>query len=84
LKRNRGDAHRRDKSGEVVLELVVGGVPASGDGDEVADGIQQATEISKTWSSLTCASRDDGDVRLESAAASAIVGVLEKLQQRAR
>jgi hypothetical protein len=27
-------------SGEVVLELVVGEVLASGDGDEVADGVQ--------------------------------------------
>jgi hypothetical protein len=38
VKRNRGDAHRRDKSGEVVLWLVVGEVLASGDGDGVADG----------------------------------------------
>jgi hypothetical protein len=82
LKRNSGGAHRRDKSGEVVLELVVGEVPASGDGDEVADGDQQTTGISKTWSSRTCASRGDGDVRLESAAASAIVGELGKLQQK--
>jgi hypothetical protein len=84
VERNSGGAHRRDKSGEVVLELVVGEVLASGDGDEVADGVQQATEISKTWSSLTGASRGDGDARLESTAASAIVGVLERLQQRAR
>jgi hypothetical protein len=80
LERNRGDAHRRDKSGEVVLELVVGEVLASGDGDGVADGDQQTTGISKTWSSTTCASRGDGDVRLETMAASAIVGVLEELQ----
>jgi hypothetical protein len=40
LERNSGGAHRRDKSGEVVLELVVGEVLASGDGDEVADGVQ--------------------------------------------
>jgi hypothetical protein len=30
----------------VVLELVVGEVLASGDGDEVADGVQQTMEIS--------------------------------------
>jgi hypothetical protein len=56
LERNSGDAHRRDKSGEVVLELIVGEVLASGDGDEVANGVQQVTEISKMWSSLTGAS----------------------------
>jgi hypothetical protein len=84
VERNSGGAHRRDKSGEVVLELVVGEVLASGDGDGVADGAQQTTAISKTWSSTTCASRGAGEVRLESSAASAIVGVLEKLQQRAR
>jgi hypothetical protein len=33
---------------------------------------------------MTCASRGDGDVRLEMTAASVVVGVLEKLQQRAR
>jgi hypothetical protein len=63
---------------------VDGELPLNGDGEEVADGVQQVTEISKTWSSLTGASRGDGDERLESTAASAIVGVLEKLQQRAR
>jgi hypothetical protein len=40
LERNSGGAHRRDKSGEVVLKLVVGKVLASGDGEEVADGVQ--------------------------------------------
>jgi hypothetical protein len=33
------------RSGEVVLELVVGEVLASGDGDEVADEVQQTTAI---------------------------------------
>jgi hypothetical protein len=65
--------------GEVDGELLM-----NGDGEEVADGVQQTTEISKTWSLLSEASRGEGDVRLESSAASAIVGVLEKLQQRAR
>jgi hypothetical protein len=46
VERNSGGAHRRDKSGEVVLELIVGEVLASGDGDEVADGVQWGTEIS--------------------------------------
>jgi hypothetical protein len=67
----------------VVLELVVGEVLASSDGDEVTDGVQQTTAISKTWSSLTGASRGVGDARLESTAASAIVGVLEKLRKEA-
>jgi hypothetical protein len=80
LERNSGDAHRRDKSGKVVLELVVGEVLASGDGDEVADGVEWTTVISKTWSSLTGASRGVGDERLETTAASVVVGVLEKLQ----
>jgi hypothetical protein len=84
LKRNSGGAHRRDKSGEVVLELVVGEVLAGGDGDGVADGDQQMTGISKTWSSQTGASRGDGDVRLETTAASVVVGELEKLQKRVR
>jgi hypothetical protein len=53
-------------------------------GGKYVDGDQQATEISKTWSTRTCASRGDGDVRLETTAASVVVGVLEKLQQRAR
>jgi hypothetical protein len=53
-------------------------------GEEYVDGVQQATAISKTWSSTTCASRGDGEVRLETTAASVVVGVLEKLQQRAR
>jgi hypothetical protein len=53
-------------------------------GGKYVDGDQQATEISKTWSSTTCASRGDGKARLEMTAASVNVGVLEMLQQRAR
>jgi hypothetical protein len=68
----------------VVLELVVDGVPASGDGDEVADEVLQATVISNPWSLTTGVSRGDGDAWLETMAASVIVGELEMLQQRAR
>jgi hypothetical protein len=71
-------------SGEAVLELVVGEVPASGDGDEVADEVQQTTAILNPWSLTTGFSRGDGDARLETTAASVIVGELEMLQQRAR
>jgi hypothetical protein len=71
-------------SGEMVLELVVGEVPASGDGDEVADKVQQTTAISNPWSLTTGVSRGDDDARLETTAASVIIGELEMLQQRAR
>jgi hypothetical protein len=71
-------------SGEAELELVVGEVPASGDGDEVADEVQQTTAISNPWSLTTGVSRGDGDARLETTAASVIVGELKMLQQRAR
>jgi hypothetical protein len=67
----------------VVLELVVGEVPASGDGDEVADEVQQTTAISNSWSARTCASRGDGVARLETTAASVIVGALEILREKA-
>jgi hypothetical protein len=70
-------------SGEVVLEFVVGEVLASGDSDEVADEVQQTTAISKSWSARTCASRGDGEARLETTAASVIVGVLEILREKA-
>jgi hypothetical protein len=80
----RGIAHRRDGfSGEVALELVVGEVLASGDGDEVVDEVQQTTAILKSWSARTCASRGDGEARLETTAASVIVGVLELLREKA-
>jgi hypothetical protein len=67
----------------VVLELVVGEVLASGDGDEVVDKVQKTTTISKSWSSMTCASRGDGVARLETTAASVVVGVLEILREKA-
>jgi hypothetical protein len=71
------------RSGEVVLELVVGEVLASGDGDEEGEKVQKTTAISKSWSAWTCASRGDGEARLETTAASVIVGVLEILQEKA-
>jgi hypothetical protein len=67
----------------VVLELVVGEVPASGDGDEVADEVQKTTAISNPWSLTTGASRGDGDARLEMTAASVLVGKLEILREKA-
>jgi hypothetical protein len=80
----RGIAHRRDGfSGEVVLKFVVGEVPASGNGDEVADEVQRTTVISNPWSLTTRVSRGDGDARLEITAASVIVGELEMLQMKA-
>jgi hypothetical protein len=69
------------RSGEVVQELVVSEVLVSGDGDEVVDEVQQMTAISKSWSARTCASRGDGEARLETTAASVIVGVLEILRE---
>jgi hypothetical protein len=66
----------------VVLEFVVGEVLASGDGDEVADEVQQTTAISKSWSARTCTSRGDGEARLETTAASVIVGVLKILREK--
>jgi hypothetical protein len=70
-------------SGEVVLELVVGEVPASGDGDEVADEVQQMMAISNPWSLTTRVFRGNGDARLEMMAASVIVGELEILREKA-
>jgi hypothetical protein len=67
----------------VVLEFVVGEVPASGDGDEVVDEVQRTTAISNPWSLTTGASRGDGDARLEMTAASVIIGELEMLQKKA-
>jgi hypothetical protein len=71
------------RSGEVVLELVVEEVLASGDGDEVVDKVQKTMAISKSWSAWTCASRGDSEARLETTAASVIVGVLEILREKA-
>jgi hypothetical protein len=39
--------------------------------------------ISNSWSVRTCASRGDGDARLETTAASVIVGELEILREKA-
>jgi hypothetical protein len=70
------------KSGEVV-QVVDGELALVTDvGDGVADEVQQTTAISNPWSLMTGASRGDGDARLESTAASVIVGELEMLQQR--
>jgi hypothetical protein len=55
--------------------------PVTDVSDGVADGVQQTTAISKSWSVRTCASRGDGEARLETTAASVIVGVLEILRE---
>jgi hypothetical protein len=58
--------------------------PVMNVGDGVGDGAQRTTVTSSLWSSMTGASRGDGDVWLETTAASVIVGELEKLQEKAR
>jgi hypothetical protein len=59
------------------LALVMNG------GKEVVYGVQQTTAISNLWSSMTCVSRGDDEVRLEATAASVVVGELEKLREKA-
>jgi hypothetical protein len=70
------------KSGEVVQVVDGELAPVTDVGDGVADEVQQTTAILNPWSLMTGASRGDGDARLESTAASVIVGELEMLQQR--
>jgi hypothetical protein len=43
---NCGEAHRRDKSGEVIQVVDGELAPVTDVGDEVADEVQQTTEIS--------------------------------------
>jgi hypothetical protein len=57
--------------------------PVTNVGDGVGDGAQWTTATSSPWSLMTGASRGDGDVSLETTAASVIVGELEKLQEKA-
>jgi hypothetical protein len=57
--------------------------PVTDVGDGVADEVQQTTAIPNPWSLMTGASRDDGDARLESTAASVIDGELEILREKA-
>jgi hypothetical protein len=71
------------KSGEVVQAVDGELAPVTDVGDGVADKVQQMTAIPNPWSLMTGASRGDGDARLESTAASVIVGEHEILQQRA-
>jgi hypothetical protein len=56
--------------------------PVTDVGDGVADGVEQTMAISNSWSAMTGASRGDGGARLETTAASVIVGVLETLRER--
>jgi hypothetical protein len=49
----------------------------------VVDGVQKTTVTSNLWSSTTGASRGDGEVRLEATAVLVVVGVLEKLREKA-
>jgi hypothetical protein len=51
-------------------------------GDGVVDNVQQTTLTSNPWSSMTGASRGDGERWLESTAASVDVGGLEKLREK--
>jgi hypothetical protein len=67
----------------VVLELIIGEVPASGNGDEVADKVQQTMAISNPWSLTAGASRGDGDAQLETRVASVLVGELKILREKA-
>jgi hypothetical protein len=46
-------------------------------------GVQQRAAVSILWTATTCASRGDDEVRLESAAASVVVGELEILREKA-
>jgi hypothetical protein len=71
------------RSGEVVQVVDGELAPVTDVGDEVADEVQQTTAISNSWSARTCASRGDGVARLETTAASVIVGVLEILREKA-
>jgi hypothetical protein len=56
--------------------------PVTNVGDGEVDDVQQMTVTSNPWSSTTGASRGNGDARLETTAASVIVGELEKLQEK--
>jgi hypothetical protein len=56
--------------------------PVTNVGDGVGDGAQQMTVTSNPWLLTTGASRGDGEARLETTAASVIVGELEKLQEK--
>jgi hypothetical protein len=71
------------RSGEVVQVVDGELAPVTDVGDGVADEVQQTTAISNSWSARTCASRGDGEARLETTAASVIVGVLELLREKA-
>jgi hypothetical protein len=71
------------RSGEVI-QVVDGELALVTDvGDGVADEVQQTTAISNPWSARTCASRGDGDARLETTAASVIVRELKILRENA-
>jgi hypothetical protein len=50
--------------------------------DGVVDEVQKMMATSNLWSSMTGASRGDGEVRLESTAATVVVGGLEKLREK--
>jgi hypothetical protein len=83
MERNSGEAHRRDKSSEVVQVVDGELAPVTDVGDGVADGVEQTMAILNSWSARICASRGDGVARLETTAASVIVGVLKTLRERA-
>jgi hypothetical protein len=66
-----------------VTALVVDGgvIPMMNGGEEVVYGVQQRAAVSILWTAMTCASRGDDEVRLESAAASVVVDELVLLQE---
>jgi hypothetical protein len=51
--------------------------------DGVVDDVLQATVISNLWSATSISSSNGDEVRLETTTASAVVGELEKLQEKA-
>jgi hypothetical protein len=71
------------KSGEVVQVVDGELAPVTDVGDGVVGGVLRTMANPNPWSLTTGASRGDGDARLESTAASVIVGEFEMLQQRA-
>jgi hypothetical protein len=71
------------RSGEVIQVVDSELAPVTDVGDGVADEVQHTTVISNPWLLMTGASRGDGDARLESTAASVIVGELEILREKA-
>jgi hypothetical protein len=67
-------------SGEVVQVVDGELAPVTIVSDGVVDGVPRTTANSNPWSLTTGASRGNGDARLETTAASVIIGELKMLQ----